>query len=429
MYIASIFHNVLLLYYLNRNSRLSRGQLAAVKEKEIYLDTNTFYALTCRASNFHRILVFTFTRLRKLGSSVFLFDKSLIEYLESLESTLHKYRHKRHYEFVDGGPWIWKEFISDVSRYKNDFEYCIALHKYPKILPTNTTDFFKTSEEELKRINVNLLKLEPYFEKEGLGELYYNVYNAKLKYDPSTKWYAPKGSPDQYHNIVLHDANCLKKLKHNATNPFNAKKLFVTCDFGLAKMRRNFPNKYEYLVTVPEFYEFMLPYLFMENLMIKEPVEMPNFLLASVVHKDLFETINFKDLFGDYLANNINNIDDFKVLEDLSTEKRYKKIRDKYESLSENSTGTEDFEEKLKEFMQNSTELLLEYSNKVRESLAKSIVQTKLNGRDKELKELKNKFGELELKVKKYEEKEDKRKKYYKKKKRKKFSKESVSNL
>lgn len=155
--------------------------------------------------------------------------------------------------------------------------------------------------------------------------------------------------------------------------------------------------------------------------MIKEPVEMPNFLLSAVVYKDLFETIDFKDLFGNYLAKNIDNINDFKVLEDLSTEKRYKKIRDKYERLSENTTDTEDFEEKLKEFMQNSTELLLEYSSKIRESLAKSIVQTKLNGKNKKLKELKNKARELELKVKKYEDKEDKRKKYYKKRKRKKF--------
>jgi len=180
VYIASIFHNVLLLYYLNRNSQLSRGQLAAIKEKEIYLDTNTLYAHVCKASNFNTALAFVLSKLHKLGAKVFLFDRSLIEYLGSLESTLHKYRSKSHYDFIEGGPWIWKEFISNVGRYRSDFEYCVALHKIPKDLPKLETDFFDRARQELRKINIELIRLEPFLDKDDLGGLYYKLVSLKF---------------------------------------------------------------------------------------------------------------------------------------------------------------------------------------------------------------------------------------------------------
>ncbi|MBW2331719.1 MAG: hypothetical protein JRF30_12615 [Deltaproteobacteria bacterium] len=419
VYIASIFHNVLLLYYLNRNSQLSRGQLAAIKEKEIYLDTNTLYAHVCKASNFNTALAFVLSKLHKLGAKVFLFDRSLIEYLGSLESTLHKYRSKSHYDFIEGGPWIWKEFISNVGRYRSDFEYCVALHKIPKDLPKLETDFFDRARQELRKINIELIRLEPFLDKDDLGGLYYKVYDAKLKFDPSSQWYMPKYSQEQYHQIVLHDANCLNKLGHPATNPFSAKKLFVTCDFGLAKIRRREHDKFEFLVTVPEFYEFMLPYLFMENLMVKQPVEMPNFLLASILYRELFESIDFKDLFGKYIADNIDNLDDFKILEELNNTKRYRDLKEKYSQLSTISSDSKEFEDNLNKFFTTSTELLAEYDRKIRNSLATSFAQEELNARDRELKEMGERLKELEKKVQKFEDKEKKRKKYIKKKRKK----------
>ena len=420
-YIASIFHNVLLLYYLNRNSSLSRGQIAKLKDKAIYLDANTFYAYICEISTFHDILHFTLGKLQKLGSKLYLYDRSLEEYSKSLDYTIRKYQQKSHYEFIDGGPWIWKEFLSNITRYRNDFEYCIALHSFPKTQEKGS-DTFDAAKAELNKIGINLVLMEPFYSESELGELYSAVYNSKKKFDRTTQWwYVPKGSTEQYENIVLHDANCLRHLEHSVSNPLSATKLFVTCDFRLAKIRKKIPFKYEFMMTVPEFYEFMLPYLFMANEMVTQPVEMPNFLLASLVHRDLLETIDFKDLLGDYLANNIDKIGDFKVLEELSMKKRYKDIRKKYENLAE--SPPDKLEEEMKAFLHESTELLSEYSNKVKESLTKSILADKFESQKREIEELKKELGETKLKLVIQEKKEIKRKRYQKKQERRKKSK------
>lgn len=63
-------------------------------------------------------------------------------------------------------------------------------------------------------------------------------------------------------------------------------KLFVTCDFALARIRRIQHNRFEFIVTAPEFYEFMLPYLFLAELPTSEPVETPSALLAAVVAQE-----------------------------------------------------------------------------------------------------------------------------------------------
>lgn len=417
-YIASIFHNVLLLYYLNRNSNLSRGQLGKLRGKEIYLDANTFYAHMCKASTFNKMIDFTIGKLNQLGCQILLFNRSLTEYVAAIDYALRKYKQNRHYEFISGGPWIWKEFLADISRYKNDFEFCVALHRFPKTQTEDEKEWFDSASKELSQKGITLVPLQPFLQKDDLGDLYHQVYNLKLKYDHSSLWLSPKTGSDQYENIVLHDSNCLRYLEHHAPNPLEAKRLFVTCDFRLAKIRKKIPQKYEFLVTVPEFYEFMLPYLFLANEMIKQPVEMPNFLLASLLHKELLETMDFKDIFGSYLSSNIDNMEDFKVLDSLSTQKRFKDIKEKFEKLDK--CKPEELEKELKDMLRETTELMVEYSNKVKESLAKSIVQDKIDLQEKHLMELKKQYDEVVEKLKGYEEKEKKRKEYYKKQQKKK---------
>ncbi|MFZ5866426.1 MAG: hypothetical protein ACOYXY_11150 [Thermodesulfobacteriota bacterium] len=167
-YIAAIFHNVLLLYYLNRNSRLSRGQLSAMRDKQVYLDANAFYALVCNGSSFHSIITFTIERLKKLGSKICLFDRSLHEYLDSLDYTLRKYQKSRHYEFIGGGPWIWREFVTNPTRYRDDFEFCVALHRVPSDCPQSECELFDLAREELKAKDIALHKLDPFVPKEEL---------------------------------------------------------------------------------------------------------------------------------------------------------------------------------------------------------------------------------------------------------------------
>jgi hypothetical protein len=420
-YLASIFHNVLMLYYLNRNTKLSHGQLAVIKNKDYILDANTLYAYMCHASEYYEMLHYSVDKLVSFGAKFYVFDRSLDEYTESIESALSSYKNiTKRASLITWQPWIWKEFADNTARYKNNFEFCVMLHRIPKKKYANEQQKFEEAYSELKKANIELIKLDPFLNENEINEIYDEVYQAKKKYDPLTHGFVIKGSPEKYHCLVLHDANCLNNLRHDATNPFSASKLFITCDFSLTKLRRKFPAKYEYLITVPEFYEFMLPYLFMDNLMVKQPVQMPNFLLASALHKELFKTFNFKDIFGDYIAGNIENIEEFEILSELSNDNRYKKIKEKHQHLV--GSRAESTDEEIEEYLSEATKLLINYSSSVQLSVANHLIKEELDKKDKHISTILNEQKENEDRIRLLEEeniklriKEIKRIKYDKK--------------
>lgn len=418
IYIASIFHNVFMLYYLNRNSKYAHGQLAAIKSKEYYLDANAFYAYKCSSSNYHTLLKFSIEKLISLGCEFSIFDKSLQEYREALNYALRS-KDPKEIDFFNSTyqPWIWQEFNSNQNKYRGDFKYCVMLHQVPMNLKDNVD--FTTAETELKKKGIYLKSLVPFLEQEELGKLYNDVYEVKKKYDREAHMYLPKGSPETYHLIVLHDANCLNKLSHPCTNPFNAKELFITCDFSLSKIRKMSPDSFDFIITVPEFYEFMLPYMFMENLMTNSPVSYPNFILASTLQRELFQTPDFKRLFGDYLSENIDNIHEFKILEEYSNEKRFQGIKEKYKSLSD--IPEENFENFMREITDDAINRFNEYTNKVKGEVANRLLEeelfdakNKLDSTEKENIMLKRELDRIKKKqarTKKYKEAMKKRNK------------------
>lgn len=107
-YFASIFHNVLTLYYLNRNYKYAHGQLSRLKEKEIFLDTNTLYAFVCEASDYYSLLHYSLDKLNSMGARLSIFDKSLEEYHESLDFAMKNYHRGRETGFFlkPARPWI-----------------------------------------------------------------------------------------------------------------------------------------------------------------------------------------------------------------------------------------------------------------------------------------------------------------------------------
>ena len=85
-YVASVFHNVLMLYYLNRNERYVHDQVATLKKKKIYLDTNALYAYMCRASEHHNLVTYALQKLAVMDIWPIVFDRSVKEYNNSLAS-------------------------------------------------------------------------------------------------------------------------------------------------------------------------------------------------------------------------------------------------------------------------------------------------------------------------------------------------------
>ncbi|NUM42632.1 MAG: hypothetical protein HUU45_13485 [Leptospiraceae bacterium] len=424
-YIAAVFHNVLSLYYLNRNSRYAHGQLSKIREKEIFLDTNSLYAYLCEASNYYSLLHYSLEKLTSMGARIKLFDKSLEEYNESLNFALKRHQGARQAIFFwdSERPWIWEEFQRNLQKYNNNFEYCVALHRIPQGVnrTTSTAEQIKT---ELADKRIELVELKPFCDQIDLGYLYEDVYEAKKRQDSSTTSFRGQLRDHEYHVRVLHDANCLRYIKDkfdsDAANPFAAKALFVTCDFRLAKIRRKAQDRFNFLVTIAEFYEYMLPYLFLEDIMIANPIEMPNFLLASTLSRELYiSNSSIESLFGSFLAstNEKRGSRDFQILSELSETARFKKVQEKHKALAHLET-MENPDKFVGDYTLSATELFAEYLNKVKESVAETMIQERLYMTQKDLDKSKT---ENEILRKKIETLEQKRKKgdRYKQKQRK----------
>jgi hypothetical protein len=388
-YFAAIFHNVLTLYYLNRNFKYAHGQLSKLKEKEIFLDTNTLYAFVCQASDYYSLLHYSLDKLNTMGATLKAFDKSLDEYNESLDSSLRKYHGGREtgYFLKPERPWIWKEFEKNLRKYRNNFEYCVELHRLS--ISQNESVSVRAKNKFGKNL-IRIIKLQPYFEKKDLGDLYNEVYHVKLR---------PQGSPfgakteEEHHARVLHDSNCLRfikdRLPNEETSPYKSKILFVTCDYRLAKVRKRFQRNLDFVVTITEFYEYMLPYLFLENIMTTKPVEMPNFLLASTLYRELnAEKMDFESIFGTFLASKdeAGVSQDFGLLSDLQASDRFRKVKEKQEKLSKLKDAENRVE--LGDFIKEVTQTFGEYLNKVKESVAQSLVQEKLSSIEDKMEQL-----------------------------------------
>lgn len=412
VYTASIFHNVLMLYYLNRNHNYIQTQLNKIRQKIIYLDTNTLYALRCNASPFHDMIVYAAKRLQSIGTKICIFERSLKEYTDSINAALAKYNHKKGFEFYfqNDQTWIWKEYEKNPNTYSNSFEYCVATHQ---LIPNKNFN-----GKSISFMDIELVELKPYLNQNELEDVYIDVFHAKQKYNAKTGLLETPYNESVYHEKVLHDSNCLNILKCQGSNPFECPKLFVTCDFRLSKVRRCSPGEYEYLVTITEFYEFILPYLFLSDAISQNPVELPNFLLASAITIDLSNTHNFDSIVGNFLVSKDDASQNYEVLSEIKNTERFKTIKNKYKALQ----GLDESEitaETIQNTILDIATAIQEYKASVAEKLTTSIAQETITEKGELIAKLKQKNEELEFELKKYKRKDEKRKHYNAKQQRK----------
>lgn len=425
-YIASIFHNVLMLYYLNRNSKYVHSQLEKIKKKKIYLDTNVLYALRCKESPYYEMLQYAIERLRSINASICVFNKSVDEYNDSLNAAAKRYDNKYGLQFYYNyyRPWIWKEFESNPKKYQNSFAYCVALNRIPPSQERTAKSKEDTSKYLSDKMGIALEELEPYHSKDEIRDLYERVYNAKRIFNPITNWYETPGNEDTYQMKVLHDANCLDALKCPGNNPFDCSNLFVTCDYRLSKIRHAAPNQYEFLVTITEFYEFIMPYLFLSDVLTSNPSELPNFLLASAIAVDLANTMDFESIVGKYLTN--DHIDqNYEILSSIKNTERFEDIKKKYKHLADTDVDAIT-ESQFKETIIDAASAIAEYRDAVKQRVAKSLAQKHLEDNGNKIIELEKKNQELAAQLERYRIKEEKRIKYKKKEARKKKSSSQV---
>ncbi|MBN2591292.1 MAG: hypothetical protein JXA96_15615 [Sedimentisphaerales bacterium] len=416
VYIASIFHNVLLLYYLNRNERYIHDQLSVLKEKKIYLDTNTYYSLRCKSSDFYDKANYCLKKCILIGMTVKLYDISVNEYNNSIESVLHNYQNTWNIQNYDiaYNPWILKEYRSNKAAYRSNFNYCVNMHYLPTGALNNRENTEESIINELKKQDIIYEKITDVINKEKLGSLYDSIFEAKKKFDPLYKTKIIPGSVEAYSEKVLHDANCIYYTKCTGDTPFELEKSFLTCDSRLAKIRKK-NSEYNCVITLNEFHDFMLPYFLLSDTILSDPIEIPNFLLASVLSDEISKLTKIESVIGDYLFTKEEVKQDFKVLAAESNKERYQNIKSKIEDVyrSEDKKVNQ-------EIIDEIDHVVHDYIGKVLGSISESMNNEDALNKNKEIESLKKELSDAKLKVEILQKKELKRKRYFRKQERKK---------
>jgi hypothetical protein len=409
-YIASIFHNVLSNYYLNRNDRYLLEQIKKLKQKKYYIDTNILYSYLVKSSQYNSITTYVIKKLLTFEAEICIFDKSINEYNDSLMVALHAYENNINLSpnlaYV---PWITHEYVSHPNEYGNSFEYCVKLHSIDLIGSIEENkDFLK------RKYSLILEILEPFKDKRELGELYDLIYSAKSSNLSSDA--ILNRNPDSFEAKVLHDANCIGFINQIVDDPTDASSLFVTCDFRLASVRKKIGKTAKFIITIEELYEYLLPYLLINENLIKNPITVPNLLLASAIDIELGNTDPIESVVGNYLTKSAIP-QNYKLLLSIKQKNRFTQIARKLEE-SRRSNDIEGYRKTEIEFKQAKDS----YVGEIAEQLVRTLTATELKKKDITIDNLRDENEKLMIRVgvlekkKKGEEKYKKRMKNKKKK-------------
>ena len=407
-YVASVFHNVLMLYYLNRNERYIHEQIATIKKKLIYLDTNTLYAYMCRASEHHSLVDYALQKLKIMGVKLIVFDQSVREYNNSLASVVTiAGRARTDWVALEYDPWILQEYKNNQAAYNNNLSYCIDMHRIPAGDVRGSDDLLAV-ESALRDKNIVLECLQPYLNEVDLGSVYQHVYEVKQVFDRDIGEMIVKGSLDTYHDKVLHDANCLHRLANEGSNPYELTKMFVTCDYRLAKVRR-IQRGYDCVVTIKEFYEFMLPYLLLSDTISSDPVDIPRFLLASAISLELASTKSLESVVSEFFAKNQSVSQDYRILARSENRARFEEIRSKLEP-GERGGSMDPATQQL--LLSEFGHAIGAYKDAVRDAVGRSVSVDDIRARDKRILELETELDNAKRKLSQQDRKQERRRRY-----------------
>lgn len=360
-YISSIFHNVLTNYYLNRNDKYVTNLLQKLKARDYFIDTNILYTYLVKSSQYNSIAQFVINKLIAFKANVCIYDKSVQEYNDSLNVALATYNRDsfriRNSSYLQ---WITHEFIANPEHYAHDFDYCVKRHKIEI-----KENYGETRKALMRKHSFDLRKLEPYLDRKQLGDLYSVVSRAKSM-NVSDEALAMR-NPDSFEAKVIHDANCIVSLQDDASNPLDAPKLFITCDYRLASIRKLKGIRANFIVTIDEIYEILLPYLLIDENIVRNPVTVPNMLLASAIDVEMGNTDNFENAVGNYLKS-ATVPQNYKLLCGVKQQKRFQKIAHELEE-----TRRQDDMEGYSRAKQQFEVAKNEYKREVGEQLAKSL--------------------------------------------------------
>ena len=285
LYIASVFHNVLATYYLNRSSSASSYQLKRLQDRVVYIDTNVLYALRVEASNYHELVETLLKNLSSLGVSIRVFPFTIEEYEASLLHVEQAFDgDKPRPEVIRWNPWLFQEFMLRPGRYMNKIGVCRQVHRIKKDNTGCLPEDYDAVDRELQQYSLVLERDFVILSDEEINELW-SQYSHKM---PSNSW-----SLDEYWEFLYkasavplskrrHDVHCLvnvgNKARNRAPDELGPQTLFLTLDRNrLLRLRKIL----RYIGGAEQLFEFFLPYFFLKDIPVSEAETFPNELLAA----------------------------------------------------------------------------------------------------------------------------------------------------
>jgi hypothetical protein len=280
-FIASVFHNVLATYYLNRSTAASAYQTEKLQQRQVFLDTNVFYSLMVEASNFHESTAYFIERLAKLGVMAKLLPISLNEYEESLMFVVRSHDSRGPSPLiVQRNPWLYQQFQLNPGRYLKNIALCRAEHSIAQDGRIDE-EHFDQLDERLHRVGVQLEREWLDLSQEDADKMWDEHRNLMT----SSRWtferYWDFIQRDFPESVRRHDMTCIATLARRAGEAGNdalgPKVVFVTIDGKLWRLRK----KYQFICSPAQFLEFILPYLFLSDIPTADPRAFPNRLLSA----------------------------------------------------------------------------------------------------------------------------------------------------
>jgi hypothetical protein len=279
-YVAAVFHNVLATYYLNRSVKPSAYQVTKLRQRVLYVDTNVMYALRVPASSYHEAVKYFVDRLAQLDLALHVFPFTIEEYEKSLALTEQEFN-KGSTFLLRWNPWLYQEFMRNKGRYLGQFAVCRQRYSVSKGKAV-TSAVYDAIDSELK--NDDLL-LDREFTRLSVEDRE-NLWSEMRRHMTARSW-----SIDEYYDFIhestksaeriAHDTDCVhnleKKFDNLGRDELGPRLMFITLDRQLARARK----KYEFIVSSEQFLEFMLPYLFLSDIPVKDAEKFPNQLLSA----------------------------------------------------------------------------------------------------------------------------------------------------
>jgi hypothetical protein len=284
-YIAAVFHSSLATYYLNRSTQASPFQLQRLKRRTIYVDTNVLYAARVAASSYHQLVTYIITQLTKLGVSMKVYPFSVAEYERSIASVGKAYHDGRPEAWLEiANPWLLQEFRLHAGIYLNNMSACVLAHSIAKKAVV-TEDDYDAVDAALGECGLSLERsCEPVLDHQEVQDKWstYVKWMASNAWDAERWWEFRHIAISKGDEAILHDVNLVENVSHEADrlggDSLGPRALLLTLDSDhLLRLRR----RYAFVIGVRQCLDFFLPYMFLNNIPVKEAEHFPNRLLAA----------------------------------------------------------------------------------------------------------------------------------------------------